>query len=1669
MENKLKLLQEDVKAGDDLTVFLTTEREVRGTVVEITDAYLRLLTTNGSNSRFFEKMISGWEVHVVNEGPTESITSQSQLHETTAENHAIFEVNAKETAPPPLPVINEQTNEQQPIDTIPPVSISESNLQSATVQTRLSERPSESVADSQIPPNLLADLYKIEAKVNAQISIASVGLEYPNFVMPESASSISKTLRQAWDRIRNRYENAFRVNELDPKFGRIQSITTELGQLTNQWPTLLIAKRNHAVCLAMSGKFAESLVVAKAAARSKDSEVIDWLNLAYIAEKQGNDALTCLALENIYRKSASRESKSAWYVFVRLVVKFANFIPLASLYDALNEPKRESDDDLFCEAIVFLINLVNGQQSALRVLNDLKNLGEYREFLRDVISTLPSRVDELYRKAVEDWLWESEREEAEQLQVANLPESEHSLTQRTISNSSKTQIIGRLVRFNQNYGFLDDGTSRSGNRGSHFFHRSSVVDNHLLVKLQEGTALGLEVVFQSAEGPRGKVALQISQKRSQSEALKIAQDFADQGEYGLAINQLRNNVDLEQNNEAKKWYEKWREFARISGAPKGSNAYARARRLQLIEKDYERAISLFQQAIKSSDNKESAVKDLASLLTQLARADEAVQLLETHITSAKDKLSFENLLLGTYQKAGHWTKLVEVIQKRLRGNRHSISEKTLLLRQLAHSYMQQEKYAEAEHALVEAKTAQQYNSAVIRDLALCYYHQHRLDEAMRLLSSIDITDPRTSELISAIEETRRGKPLDSLATASFVIGANLSDLSSELSRFTRFFLDRCSFEGVSSDRVLDNRYAGSPRDLEHDTQRLETVAKELGPKRPRDRSSYFLSAARIHLDTSEGDHSLVYSYLCRSFTSRGDSAVAENRHLNVSQEWYAEALRSQDGNRSENTRGNRPRKTDASHALTRYVYSILGIEAIRLNTTADISNALEEVVNRHPNRSVVFDHLVYISTQSRCAGEELIRRLFESRSLLTTTYEYLRQKGVLITTPSKPTMEEFVSLWNELRLHANTERNRVCSEIKSLTGLQLTNTSISNGIELLKKISDKLLFDLDRQRVHEIADLLDQANGLCENNRFEEIERLCHQTALRCQDILRQIEEQPSKLSVEELFPVVSGLKQKIDDRLETLYDTARPAPELRLAVESYSPTDDLKIEVQIVIANRLGRGPAESMELILDDSGESADGKQPLFTTDRTEIPLDHALRGGEQRIVYLPLKLSQEAVSQQDFSIPLHARFRSRSGEFESTEMKIFPIRLNPGADFEEIPNPFGNYAEGSVVDDPEMFVGREALIESIARVVHAPRKGVIIYGQKRAGKSSILFHLQRKLQQSSNVLIIDIGNMASLYSEQSNLSLFDSLLWSILRGFGKSLQSASHLPELTNFRIPTFVEFQEHPNRLMCFTEAFRDFKQERSKLKEWSGVRSVLLIDEFSYIYQWIISGKLPDTFMQNWKAILQEDNFNVVVVGQDNMPKFKASFPNEFGIFQDERISYLKREDAMRLIEVPIMEVDLQGKRQTRFRERAVERILELTAGSPFYIQMLCNRLVEYMNRKRVRLVTEADVELVKDDMVKGPNSLTKDKFENLYNSGDTATDAISDRDALKVCAVVAVNSRTGPCNGQTIRCQTDSAIDAVLLDLVRRDVLQSERGHYYQLSVGLFKEWLLANQEVPLA
>jgi hypothetical protein len=125
-----------------------------------------------------------------------------------------------------------------------------------------------------------------------------------------------------------------------------------------------------------------------------------------------------------------------------------------------------------------------------------------------------------------------------------------------------------------------------------------------------------------------------------------------------------------------------------------------------------------------------------------------------------------------------------------------------------------------------------------------------------------------------------------------------------------------------------------------------------------------------------------------------------------------------------------------------------------------------------------------------------------------------------------------------------------------------------------------------------------------------------------------------------------------------------------------------------------------------------------------------------------------------------------------------------------------------------------------------------------------------------------------------------------------------------------------------------------------------------------------------------------------------------------------------------------------------------------------------------MNLKSISRVTQADVEQVKNGLIKGSTAFGRDKFDNLLQSGDTSGKAIPREDARKVLKVIADYSSVDPCPRNHIDCETSLTTDGlttdeILEDLVTREVVGRDQvgrdQDAYYIRVGLYKEWLVVN------
>lgn len=1164
---------------------------------------------------------------------------------------------------------------------------------------------------------------------------------------------------------------------------------------------------------------------------------------------------------------------------------------------------------------------------------------------------------------------------------------------------------GRIVSFgNQRFGFINAPA------GDHYYFRiGDIEDGDLRDALLDGRwrTFGF-VEFELLPpilGHKYERAIRIRPLLDGDSLVRRARRLLQSGQPAQAMHEVRRALGVDPTDEAalgleREVKESIRKGLRSgAGLPKGDGPYARAKRAQLVDLDLDAAEKLLKQAALTGDNAESAVKDLASLLNQQGRVDEAISLLEDSSKRAKDASSYDNMLAALYQHASRHDNAVRVLerlcQKTPRAKRNS------LLTRIATVHIRARKYAAAEDTLRKLLDDDPHNRT-----------------ALRLIGVLE--DARSAESQDVAEEVIGGLGL-------------LTDEGVVLSALSRTAIEQCTYEGVDPIRVKEGIAD------ERDVGRVVGIAKDLGKRRPRDRAAYYLSAAALlKRRKREDDSRRIYGYLRTHFTSMADVSWMDGKSADVVRSYYIESLALVVNVGQEDWRNLIRYLATFSSGMQQDAEAIRALDnQSRSEFIRNLEKSLESIA-LHPEKHWL-EGLVAVGAQSGFAEKHLGDAFLRS--------ELLRNRLGQLLGDSGNKADDLRKTWElRCREYARQHQNRLYN-CKTMTRYAATSASMEDLRADIGIAAEEASIALDRQRSNKLGDIVDSALAFCKATEFEERERNYRLVTERAEDLIREVQDAPTQYSHEGLLPVADHVNSLIEEEYAEMNRTSGADLHLRLMVDNYLPGPQGELRLQFAVSNRTGCSPASSVRIRLgpDDS--------EYFRADPRELEVTSTLRGGQTHEAQMVVYPQNAAARDRAFPITATARYRNRLGEDKHTADHAWTVGLYRDEEFQTLENPYAPFAEGGPVDDPEMFFGRDELLNRLETSLRSRsgRKSIVMFGQKRAGKSSMIEHLRRRLAESDDILPVSFSlqEMASDLSEAA-------LLHRIVQGISEALEDlrlqGRDVPELSPPRID-----EMHSNATLRFLQVMSGLVREMSQRS--TGFHIVLLIDEFTEIFKAIRNERIPREFMKAWKAIIEKGYFSSVLVGQDIMPAFKAAFPNEFGVTEDIRVTYLDEAAARALVQEPIGE--------ERFAGDAVRRLLDLTANSPYYTMMFCARLVDYMNATRSMVVTAADILTVERHMLLGDDRrqddrrLTADKFDNLLAAGDGVQDSgIDPDDTQAVCAAIARTGGEGWCARESMSGMFEPAeLNRLLSDLEDRDVVK-RKGTAYRLRVGLFRDWL---------
>lgn len=347
-------------------------------------------------------------------------------------------------------------------------------------------------------------------------------------------------------------------------------------------------------------------------------------------------------------------------------------------------------------------------------------------------------------------------------------------------------------------------------------------------------------------------------------------------------------------------------------------------------------------------------------------------------------------------------------------------------------------------------------------------------------------------------------------------------------------------------------------------------------------------------------------------------------------------------------------------------------------------------------------------------------------------------------------------------------------------------------------------------------------------------------------------------------------------------------------------------------------------------------------------------------------------------------------------------------------------------------EIFIGRSDISARIEQLLLDRRRPpLLLYGQRRMGKTSLLNNLGRLLPSTIVPLFVDLQGPVSRSSDQAGM------LYYMARSMGES--AAQH----RQLKLPAVTREQLDRDPFGVFDEWLADVEYSLSD------ATGLLMLDEFEALDQAITRGRFDEEGVLGMlRHIIQHrPRFKLLLAGSHTLDEFRrwSSYLINAQVVQ---ISYLQEAEARQLIERPAKDFAL------RYEPASSNRILELTRGHPFLVQLLCAEVVALKNGQDPglrRLARLEDVETAIPDALASGDMFFADIANNQINSvGSTLLRAIARRGEGVIMSE------------RELEIEVPEQLPATLHLLLQRDLIERAKSGY-RFQVELIRRWFAEN------
>jgi len=570
--------------------------------------------------------------------------------------------------------------------------------------------------------------------------------------------------------------------------------------------------------------------------------------------------------------------------------------------------------------------------------------------------------------------------------------------------------------------------------------------------------------------------------------------------------------------------------------------------------------------------------------------------------------------------------------------------------------------------------------------------------------------------------------------------------------------------------------------------------------------------------------------------------------------------------------------------------------------------------------------------------------------------------------------------------------------------------------------------------------------------------------------ILRVVDQASGHLPVEAQARAVA---ERLRDWLRALIDDLVSSAELRVTELPDLLPAGSAAEFTVVVTNA-GVLPLRDLRLRTEPNWGIASGN---YLAERGELPLtprgDTPKRGER---LSLQVQWRGRTLTGRDVSGVMELAIRIASPTAPAALSAVEELGGNP-------------YVTGSPLEPLHghaVFYGRERLIAEIRNQIVTHGNVVLLEGNRRAGKTSILKHLEGRTAIPGWLAVyasLGAGEGAAKAVGVPTAEVFRLIAFELSKGIA-GLEVDTPLPDGSTVNREALLG----ANRLAKLQESSRISKACRSGISDQSpfsdfrdylgilleiadsqGLGIVLMMDEFDKLQEGIENGVTSPHVPDNIRFLIQSHpRFSAILTGSRRLKRLREEHLSAlYGLGTSISVTALDVDSARRVVTEPV-------RGRLAFSDEAVERIIELTARQPFLIQCLCNKIFEFASHAKTRSITLAVVEDAATALVR-----INEYFASLwgYAAGGPKTGGCRRQLILLQCALAfkrGTHLSFGTLREQLAQVGAEAEevdLDADLAHLRELDLIDfsGEIGDgHYGLAVPLMGQWIELHQDADV-